>query len=134
MTKVEKFIKWLSRQWWAPINSYGPCVGLTLWRLGRHKLELWRAPSWYAPPTHSHSTVDGEFFVLYGQGREIWKRTELCVVGYNITGRKYWKWYTVRAGDQHSFSRGTTCMIWLCWETWKPGVKVTSVAEDFVLA
>lgn len=129
-------IQWLSKQRWAPVNCYGPCVGLTLYKLGRHKLELWYAPATYSPPMHSHNNSDGEFFVLYGKGRAIWKYPlgDCIARAYNISDRTYWKWWSVRAYEQHGFSKGATCMIWLCWEKWKPGTKVTSVAEDFVLA
>lgn len=41
------------------------------------------------------------------------------------------RWFSVRAGTPHSFGKGDSCMIWLCVERWKDGVKVTSVAEDF---
>ncbi len=116
------------------INRYGPCVGLTLFQVGRYKLELWVSPSDYSPPEHSHGNSDGEFFVLYGRDRCIWKRTGGNKISYNITGRNYWKWFSVRAGEVHKFETGGTPMIWLCWEKWKPGVKVTSVADDLTLA
>lgn len=129
---------WLAKQRWAPVNSYGQCIGLTLWRLGRHKLELWWAPSNFSTPEHIHEHSDGEFFVIYGSGRKIWRRISMpgrnYVEGYDIADRKYWKWFSVRAGTPHAFSCGRTPMVWLCSETWKPGTKVTSVAEDFILS
>lgn len=53
---------------------------------------------------------------------------------YVATTPDVWgKWLSVRAGTPHGFDNGDSCMIWLCFERWKPGVKVTSVADDFVL-
>lgn len=46
-----------------------------------------------------------------------------------------WKLKTlsVRAGVPHGFKTSTSCMIWLCFEKWRPCVPVTSVADDLVL-
>lgn len=46
-----------------------------------------------------------------------------------------WKFKTlsVRAGVPHGFKKGDSFMLWLCFETWKKGAPVTSVADDFVL-
>lgn len=133
-------IKWLSKQPWAPINSYGPCIGLTLWKWGRTKVELWWAPADYSPPEHTHDDVDGEFFVLYGKNRIIYRvvpcfgKWELLdKQAYNLTGRKYFKWFSVRAGTPHAFEKGDSCMIWIVVEKWLPGRKVGSVATDFHL-
>lgn len=157
-------IKWLSKQWWAPINSYGPCVGLTLWRWGQLKVELWYAPADYETPEHVHNNSDGEFTILWSQNRSIYRKTkpilsyniytdpvlsklgynrpDYDIVGYELglndsyianTPQAWGKWLSVRAGTPHAFQKGDSCMIWLVVERWKPGTKVTSPAEDFVL-
>lgn len=126
------------------IARYGPCICITIFRWFRWKLELCFSPADYSPPEHTHEESDGEFFVLYGRGREIWRITkDYCSPfphvwypvrqQYNLTGRKYFKWFSVRAGTPHGFSKGATPMIWLCWEKWKVGTKVSSVVNDFKL-
>lgn len=123
------------------LARYGPCIGLTVFRWFRWKLELWFAPAAYSPPEHTHEKSDGEFFVLFGRGRKIYRKADVPGYGglvttkqeYELTGRTYFKWFSVRAGTPHGFSEGKTPMIWFCFETWKRGVKPTSVAEDFKL-
>lgn len=116
------------------IARYGPCVGVTLFRLFRWKLELWFAPADYATPEHTHENSDGEFTILWAKNRMIWKRVDGVMKAYRAHVPSCWgKFLTVRAGEVHAFGEGATFMLWLCWQTWKKGVKVTSPAEDFVL-
>ena len=120
------------------------CWGVTLFRFGRRKLELWFVPRDYACVEHVHKDSDGEFFVVFGKGRNIWRTVtgiEKNIYGnmvsglirqmYHITDRTYFKTYTVRANTPHGFSIGTSPMIFLCWETYLPGRRVTSPAADF---
>lgn len=139
---THRMLRWLASQWWIPINTVGPCIGLTVFRWFRWKVELWYAPADYSTPEHTHEDSDGEFLVLHGRGRWIWRRPQLpwedapevlMRQAYRLKGGFRWKWLTVKAGTPHGFERGETPMIWLCVEHWKPGVKVTSVATDFVL-
>lgn len=140
-----------------PVARYGPCIGITIWRWGRFKIELWWAPADFAPEEHTHENSDGEFLILWARNREIYRKTHFKFKGR--LQRFRWKellspirkelhcgpgdsyiahtppWHlktlSVRAGTPHAFKTGTSCMIWLCLETWKKGVAVTSVAEDF---
>lgn len=132
------------------IHHKDSCWGITLFRFGRRKLELWFVPKNYACVEHTHKDSDGEFFVLYGKGRNIWRKLintkcdhfietgSQCPICrspftqcYNITNRTYFRWLTVKANVIHGFSVGSTPMIFLCWETYREGVKVTSPALDF---
>lgn len=130
-------------------QKYEACLGLTLFKLGRYKLELWFAPADYEVKEHTHPNSDGEFFVVYGKNRRIWKHKSFrgmrvkitgqhtniacpdrTVEEYSISNRKYFRTLTVRANELHAFSKGTTTMVWLCLEKWKPNTNVTSVATD----
>lgn len=134
MTEMANLIKWLSEQWWVPVNSYGPCVGFTLLRCGRRKVELWYAPADYATPEHTHDNSSGEFTILYSKNRRIYRRIGTKTDAYIANTPEAWgRFLSVRAGTPHAFSKGDSAMIWLCFETWKPGVMVTSVADDFRL-
>jgi hypothetical protein len=106
---------------------------ITLFRFLRWKVELGYAPADYSPPPHSHQNSSGEFTVLYARNRRIWRKVGDRMDEYIANVPKVWgKFLSVRAGTEHSFDKGESCMIWLCFETWKPGVKVSSVAVDFV--
>ncbi len=122
------------------------CWGVTLFRWGRRKLELWFVPRDYACVEHVHHDSDGEFFVVFGKGREIYRKVEtepasywpynsypatISKQEYNISSRKYFRTYTVRANTPHGFSAGSSPMVFLCWETYLPGRRVTSPAVDF---
>ena len=125
------------------INRKDSCVGITLFRFGRYKLELWFVPRDYACEEHTHELSSGEFFVLYGKDREIWRTVKGPWVKdylqwrtskreqYNISNRTYFKWLSVRAGTPHGFSRGATPMVFLTLTKWKKDAKITSPAIDF---
>lgn len=116
------------------IARYGPCVGLTLFKWGRTKVELWYAPASYAVPEHTHNDSDGEFTVLWSKNREIYRVIDGKRQSYIATTPQIWgRWLSVRAGTPHAFGMGDSCMVWICVERWKPGVKVTSVANDLHL-
>ena len=115
-----------------PVARYGPCVGLTVFRWFRFKVELWYAPAAYAPPPHRHDNSSTEFTILWARNRRIWRMVGGHVDAYTANTPGVWgKFLSVRAGTIHAFDHGDSCMIWLAFEKWNPGVKVTSVAEDF---
>lgn len=117
------------------IHRYGPCIGITLLRLFRWKVELWFAPGDYSPEEHTHPNSDSEFWVLYASHRYIYKRKAGRLVGYNASFPScLFHTLTVRADEPHRFMTSDRPMIWLCLEHWKAGVKPTSVAEDFHIA
>lgn len=116
------------------IARYGPCMGITLFRWFRWKIELWYAPADFSPPPHTHENCSGEFTILYAKNRRIWRKVGDRIDSYianfpSVLG----KFLSVRAGTPHSFDKGDSFMVWICFETWKKGVSVSSVANDFVL-
>lgn len=132
------------------IHRKDSCWGITLFSWGQKKLELWLIPQDYQCIEHTHKDSYGEFFVLYGKGREIYRKTKIkCEMvtnssglrylempgqrleKYNISTRKYFKWLTVRANTPHGFSRGQSPMVFLCFQTYRKGCRVTSPAIDF---
>lgn len=117
-----------------PFARYGPCRGVTIFRLGRFKAELWFAPKWYAPPEHTHDNSDGEFTILWARNRPIYRVVNGHRQWYTArTPRDWGRFLSVRAGTPHAFLKGDSFMVWICFERWKPGVSVTSVATDFNL-
>lgn len=125
------------------VSTYGPCWCLHLYRFGRFQGELCYAPADYEPPEHVHPNSDGEFLILYAKNRFIYRKTHLNKFGdkclgdgdYYVANVPPWRLRTlsVRAGVPHAFKRGDSPMLWICFETWRKGTKVTSVAEDLVL-
>lgn len=114
------------------LTRYGPCWGLTLWRWGRRKVELWYAPANYETPEHRHDLSDSEFTILWARDRVIYRVIDGMVQSYRANTPGVWgRWLSVRAGTPHAFKAGATFMLWLVVQRWREGVKVTSVAEDF---
>ena len=143
-------MKFLSKFW--PITRYEGALGITLWRWGRKKVELWFAKKDYSPKEHAHDGCDGEFMVLYSKNRRIYRKTKWeakswktidgrygitheLTIGpkdcYIATTPQVWgKWLTVPAGVPHKFDKGDSFMLWVVVETWKPGYDM-SLATDF---
>lgn len=120
------------RSWWGLVQRVGPCWGVTLFRWGRRKLELWLAPADYAVAEHTHEDSDSEITILYAKPRRIYRRVGDRVDEYVASSRKYFgRWFSVRAGVPHAFDKGESRMLFLNWQTYLPGRRVTSVATDF---
>jgi hypothetical protein len=117
-----------------PLHKYERCWCLTVFRFGRRKVELCYCPADYESPEHVHPNSDGEFLILWARNRPIYRRTGSPRDSY-VANVPPWRLKTlsVRAGIPHAFKKGDSCLIWICFETWKKGVSVTSVAEDLVL-
>ncbi len=145
MTTIKNLVKRFN-----PVATYGPCRCLTIFRWGRRKVELCYAPADYEPPEHVHPNSDGEFLILWAKNRPIYRKTKwvedsfhpdkalMLTVGdgdsylANVPPFKF-RTLSVRAGVPHAFRKGDSPMIWICFEKWRKGVPVTSVADDFVL-
>lgn len=116
------------------MNFKDSCFAFTLFKFGRYKVELWYAPHNYQTVEHTHNNSSGEFYVLYAKNRLIYrivnKEKQFYIVNFPQCLKKF---LSVRAGVPHSFYRGDSCMVWICFEKWNKGSKVTSVGQDFTL-
>jgi hypothetical protein len=115
---------------------YESCRGITVFKFGRYKLDLWFAPADYSVKEHTHPLSDGKFWVIFGHNRVIWKyrRNNLVErVSYTLKFPQcLLHVLRVRGNEPHGFEVGSTSMIWFCLQKWKRGVNVTSIIEDFV--
>jgi len=104
------------------VRRHNRCVGLTLFRWGRKKLEIWFCPRNEEIEPHRHEHIDSMIYLLAGRmhGRiaEVRGLVEL------------WRGYPVPAGTVHTATTDSPC-IFANWETWIGDVPVTSAAEDF---
>lgn len=118
------------------INRYGPCVGITLFKLGRRKIELWRCPAFYTIPKHSHELEDIE--LAFVKGEAIFAKASESgfldkskkVSGWNF---KIWKTFAIPAGTTHWFEINSKPLWFINFSKWKKGSIVTSAAKDFKL-
>jgi quercetin dioxygenase-like cupin family protein len=118
------------------VNRYGPCVGLTLWKWGRTKVELWLVPAGYVIPPHSHPSEDIELMLVKGNGTYLYRVNEETNVTDAIVckfPRHFGRRFTIPAGFVHGFSVSARSLMFINFAKWKPGVTVTSAAIDFKL-
>ena len=137
---------------WHPFTKYPGALGITLWRWGRKKVELWIAGGNCEPPEHSHDNVNSEFTILWARNRRIYRKTKWeskswktidgrygitheLVIGpkdeYVASVPSVWgKWLSVRAGTPHKFCKSKHPMVWIVVENWI-GIGPMSLVEDF---
>ncbi len=136
----------VKNHWWKHlpfINTYGPCVGITLLRFGRRKIEIFFCPKGYTIPRHSHNDESIELAFLYGHAtfyRKVWKNGSLFHDGYYVIESRevngvgsLIKTFSIPAGTLHWFSVSDKTLVFINYSHWLPGTKVTSAATDFHL-
>lgn len=102
------------------------CTGITLFRWGRRKLELWLIPEMHYIQPHIHQYIDSTLIFIWGY-----------MYG-NIAGRggmvgergDFLRRFTIPAGVVHS-ARTFRFTLFANWERWKDGAPITSAATDF---
>ena len=115
------------------LNRYQKCWGLTLWKWGQFKLELWICPKGYKIPAHSHDNQDIELLFLYGTALFARRLANKFFFDYVFATfpKHFGQRFTIPAGAEHYFEVSNKTLIFIGIERWKPGVKVTSASIDF---
>lgn len=123
-------------------NFYGPCVGITLLKFKRRKIELFFCPKGYTIPKHSHNDEDIELAFLYGHATfyrklQYWdgvKDTYTVIESREVNGfGSFKRTFSIKAGTVHWFTVSTKMLIFLNYSKWLPGREVTSATKDFHL-
>jgi len=119
------------------VYTHGPCVGVTLFKWGQRKWELWYVPANYVIEPHSHPSEDIDLMVLRGADTYLYRMNPETGVTDAVTCKfpdHFGKRFTIPAGYTHGFSVSTRPLVFINFAKWKPGVKVTSAAVDFQLS
>lgn len=108
------------------IYRYRHCVGITLFRLGRRKLEVWFCPGGEVIEPHSHPHIDSRLIIIAGSMTgEIGDRK----------GRTGWwdflRAFVIPAGTIHGATITGRFCVFANLETWESGYDITSAAVDF---
>lgn len=106
------------------VHRHGRCVGITLFRWGRHKLELWFCKEGEVIESHVHENIHSKIVVLLGgmSGH----------IGSKYGNPKKFRVFSVPAGVRHgAVIRSQGMCVFANFETWKEGVPMTSAADDF---
>lgn len=115
-------------------NRYGPCRGLTLFKWGQRRAEIWYIPSGYTIVEHRHPEEDVELMYLMGS-------TAFCRrdIRTNVIESAQVKWpanvgrcYGVKHYHTHWFSVGKWPLVFINFQKFMPGLKPKSAAIDFL--
>lgn len=116
------------------INRHEDCVGITLFKWGQRRIELWFCPSGYKIEEHSHPQEDVELMFLYGNTLFCRQKTDgkTPVESYyaQFPG-DFGRVFTVKHDDSHWFNVGNKPLIFLNFQTFLKGYQPVSAATDF---
>lgn len=116
-------------------NSYGPCRGITLFKWGQWRAEIWIIPSYYKIIEHSHPSEDVELVHIFG--RSVFYRRNMKTGMMESVEVPPWsklRKFTVRSFHTHWFDTCKTPMIFLNIQHFLPGHKPKSAADDFAIS
>lgn len=113
-------------------NRHGPCRGITLWKRGKKRVELWVIPANYSIVPHSHPSEDVELMYLFGDAVFYRHNFEYGVEEFKPkwfrdVGRKFSvKWF-----HTHWFSVSKWPLVFINFQTFRDGATPVSAAVDF---
>ena len=104
------------------VHRHNRCVGITLFKWGRKKLEVWFCPKDEEIEDHVHRHIDSVIVLLFGYMRG--------KIDFTAGHVQPWRRYPVPHCTTHSALTLSFC-VFANWETWTGDVDVTSASVDF---
>jgi hypothetical protein len=118
----------------ALINKYERCRGLTLFKWGRKRMELWYIPPGYKIIEHTHPDENVELMFIFGKTRFFRRDIYTGKIDYVITNWKYFaKRFTVGCFHSHWFETTSWPLVFINFQTFLWGTKPRSAAKDFLI-
>lgn len=116
----------------ALLNRHEKCIGLTIFKWGQRRAEIWYCPAGYIIQEHCHPAQNVELMYLFGSTtfyrRNLWNNSENSLkCGWKTFCRRF----TVRNFHAHWFSVGKLPLLFVNFQHFLPGNKPCSAAEDF---
>lgn len=119
------------------INRYESCIGITLYKFGSKRAELWIIPRNYTIIEHQHSNENIELMFLFGRTtfyrRPVYDNQEVKVPAESLTTR--WRFFgrcfSVKYYHSHWFKTTNWPLVFINFQTFLLGKKPVSAAEDF---
>lgn len=114
------------------VNTYGPCVGLTLYRVGIHRAECWYIPAWYTIVEHTHPNENVELMFIFGK-TNFWRRnlTTGVIKSVETSWRFFARRFSVKYFHSHKFTTTSWPLVFINFQTFLFDMKPKSAAEDF---
>ena len=115
------------------INRYGPCWGLTLFRWGQRRAEIWFCPVGYKIIEHRHPAEDVELMFIFGKTKFSRRDMMTHKVESLVTSWKYFlRRFTVMHYHYHWFEVGNWPLVFINFQKFFPGITPASAAIDFI--
>lgn len=115
------------------VNRYKECWGLSLFKWGRYKIEIWYAPRGFKIEKHKHPNQDIRLYFIFGHGTTFYRQRDTA--NESIVAERTIAWWNIGArfnilrGDYHWFTVSRFPLIFMNIEKWY--IKPTSASEDF---
>lgn len=113
-------------------NRYEKCFGITLYRFGQYRAEIWFCPSSYKIVEHSHPHENVQLMYLFGSTRFYRRDLNNGIVESVKAGwRMLFKCFTVKYYHSHWFEVGGWPLIFINFQHFLPNTTPRSAAKDF---
>lgn len=117
----------------ALINRYESCFGITLYKWGQYRAEIWFIPRNYSIVPHRHPSEDVELMFIFGrteffrQSIRTWKIESLAT-----TWKCFGQCFSVMNYHYHSFKTTNWPLVFINFQKFLTGCKPKSAASDFI--
>ena len=116
----------------AIFNKHEKCFGITLFKFGQHRAEIWFCAPGYEIQEHVHMEEYVELMYLFGSAT-FYRRPITTGIAEWAT-MKWWKFgrcFTVKNTDSHWFSVSKWPLVFINFQYFLEGFKPKSAAADF---
>ena len=107
------------------------CIGITLYKRGNKRAEIWFIKPGYEIKEHCHPQEDVELMYLFGS--TVFYRRNMDTSEVEFARPRMFRCFSVKHRDAHWFSVGWLPLIFINFQTFLDGHKPKSAAEDFFL-
>lgn len=111
------------------VQRFKDCLGITLFKMGRIKVELWIVPPKFRIEEHTHPSQDIKIMYLWGNATFF--RNDYIIHQYksfNVSLRRIFKCFTVMHYHNHYFYNYDKTLVFINFERYFG--KPTSASED----
>lgn len=117
------------------INTFDKfnCIGITLYKWGNKRAELWFIRPGYVIAEHCHPKEDVELVYLFGS--TVFYRRDLLVKDADVESAKpkFLSSFSVKHNHSHFFSVGLLPLVFVNFQTFLAGHKPVSASKDLTL-
>lgn len=114
-------------------NRHESCFGMTLFRCGQRRAEIWFCMPGYEIQEHVHMREDVELMFLFGSGTTFYRRPITTGIAEWFSPR-WWnifRCFSVKSSDSHWFSVSRWPLVFINFQRFHKGFTPASAAIDF---